>query len=99
MIPLLEYGLGFLVYIGFCMVTFKIYSKKEGTTQWFYLLMIYIYYTLLAAYVISFVDSKSGSFVIFIESVIYAIAGGFVLLEYYNGPIKKADEELYGQNV
>ena len=52
MIDTMPYAIGFLIYVGFCLVTFNVYSQKKELTKIFVLIFIYLYYTALAGYLI-----------------------------------------------
>ena len=99
MIDPIYYGIGFLIYIGFCMLTFEVYSKKQGETNMFVLYLIYVYYTILAGYVINLVDGQSSSFVRFIEVMIYVIAAGVILTYHYKYVIDENEKKDRSRSV
>lgn len=101
MIPVTPYAIGFLVYAIFCYSTINIYSKKEGFTPFLSLVMIYVYYSILAGYLIYVVDhqSSSGMMGVIVQSLIYWVACGILMYHHYNNVIKPKEENLYGDRV
>ena len=97
MIPVIPFAIGFVIYVGFCIVTFEMYSQKKEMTRLPVLVFFYIYYTLLSWYVIGILEESV--VVQFIETMFYAIPCAFILLNYYNKNIKIKDKKQYGQNV
>ena len=89
MINTVPFALGFLFYAWYSILTFDIYSKKEGITKVYILFLIYLYYTILAGYVISFVDSYANFMEKFIQIGIYSIIGAIVMYLHYDSSIKK----------
>ena len=96
MIDSLYFGIGFFIYVGFCLITFDAYSKKKEMTKFLILLMIYTYYSILAVYVINFVDFNGTFIEKFIQSTIYLIACGIYLIQHYNSVIKENDDAMFG---
>lgn len=95
MIPTIYYALGFIVYVFFNIVTFKTYSKKEGITKKFVLYMIFLYYSLLAAYVINVVDfGGSNGLEVMLQTLVFVLAGGLFLNFFYIDIIKEKDQEF-----
>jgi len=94
MIGTLYYAIGFIIYFAFCYVTFVVYSKKKEMSKMFILIFIYIYYTLLAGYVINLVDVNGNLFERLVQIAIYAIACGLMMMHYYSTVIKKEDDEM-----
>ena len=80
MIPTFYYFIGFLVYTGFNIITFNTFSKiedemkKKGG-----LVLIYFYYSLLAAYIMGIVDIEASGIEILFQTLVYIIAEGFFL--------------------
>jgi hypothetical protein len=101
MIDTLAYAIGFIIYAAFCYSTITIYSKKQGFTPFFSLVMIYIYYSILASYLIYVVDhnSSTGIFGVIVQSLIYWVACGILMYHHYNNVIKPQEENLYGDRV
>ncbi len=98
MIPTLAYGIGFIVYMTFCLVTIDIYSRKDGMTPSLIVALIYLYYSFLAMYMINLVES--GDFIeVIIQCAIYVVAGGVIVLHYYKANIKTRDDEMYGNRI
>lgn len=95
MIDTLYYGIGFLVYIVFCIVTFDTYNKRKEHSNYLVLFMIYLYYTILASYVINLVDVQEGTMVRFLEVMVYAIAGGLFMSYHYKQLLEK-DQKKFG---
>lgn len=94
MIPTLYYALGFIVYVFFNIFTFKTYSRKEGITKKFVLYIIFLYYSLLSAYVINMVDySGSNSLEVTLQTLVFVFAGGLFLNFFYIDIIKEKDEK------
>lgn len=93
MIPTLYYAIGFIFYIGYTMITFSIYSKKKEVTKVLYLFLIYFFYSVLAAYVINFVDINGNNFEKTIETLVYIVAGAVILYHQYESNIKISDDE------
>lgn len=94
MIDSLLFIVGFVVYLVMAIVTFDAYSRKEGMTNKYVLFLIYIYYTVLAGYVISFVDKKAAPGDVLYEIIVYAVLGGILFAFYYREVIRKRDIEL-----
>ena len=95
MIPTLYYGLGFVVYVFFNIISFKTYSKKEGITKKFVLYMIFLYYSLLSAYVINLVDYVgNNSLEVMFQTLVFILAGGLFLNFFYIDIIKEKDQEF-----
>ena len=97
MIPLVPYAIGFIIYVIFCLLTFEMYSRNKTMTKQPVLIFFYLYYSILAWYVIGIVDESTLEQIV--QTVIYMIPGGFIVLYYYNTSIKPKDERLYHQNV
>ncbi len=95
MIPTLYYAIGFIIYIIFNIITFKTYSKKDGITKKFILYIIFLFYSLLAGYVISFVENNSGALFseIMVQTIVLIFAGGLFLNFFYFDVIKDKEEE------
>ncbi len=98
MIPALYFGIGFVIYVGFCLFTFDIYSKKKEITKSFVLGMIYAYYSILAVYTINLVETNNSNVDVIIQALIYLIACALILVHHYNSVIKKKDDEMYENN-
>jgi len=98
MIDTLHYGIGFIIYVTFCLITFDAYSKKKEITKFFILIMIYVYYSILAIYVINFVDFNGTKIEIFFQSMIYLFGCGLYLFQHYNYVIKKNDDDMFGNS-
>ena len=90
MIGTMHFAIGFIIFIGFNMLTFRTYSKKPGITKKFILLTIFSFYSLLALYVINFVETYNGSplIEIIIQSLIFLVAGTIFLYFVYSDIIK-----------
>ncbi len=100
MIPAIPFAVGFVIYVLFCLVTFNIYSKTKGMTMGPVLFFIYFYYSFLAWYVIDLVSGSDASFfIVGIQTLIYLIPCGLLLLNFYKTTIKPQDESMIGQNV
>ena len=99
MIDTIPFAIGFIIYTFMCVLTMDIYSKKEGMTSGFVLMFIYIYYSILAVYLISFVEGGEDPFVILVESLIYLIACGLYLFSHYRSVIKPQDMRMYGNRL
>ena len=91
MIETTPYAIGFIIYVVFNLITFDVYSKGKEYVNHLVLYMIYIYYTLLAGYVINLVDSVAGEepMYIFLQVLAYAIAGGVFMVYHYKYEISK----------
>lgn len=99
MIDTVPFAIGFVVYVVFCLVTFDVYSKREDVNKIFAFLMIYAYYTLLAGYVISFVDSNASFFEVFMEITFYAVTCGLFLYSHYKSVLEKTGSGVgYGES-
>jgi len=99
MIDTIPYAVGFVIYIIFNLATFSVYSKGKQYVNHMVLYMIYIYYTLLAGYVINLVEKSAGTemWITFLQVIVYAIAGGLFMTYHYKSIIAKdkkfADKE------
>lgn len=96
MINFIGFTIGFIVYIFFNITTFKVYSRNKETTKKYILFFIYVYYTILAGYVIQLVDYSivlQNFFEVAIQIVIFAVAGGLYMVYYYNSIIAPTDKE------
>lgn len=96
MIDILPYGIGFVFYVSAIMFSFRFYLRKtreaNSLENPFAMYFIYLYYTILAGYVINFVDSNEIFSVKFIQVAIYAIAaGGFLHVHYKTEEEKQID--------
>jgi hypothetical protein len=91
MIDTTPYAVGFIIYIMFNLITFDVYSKGKEYVNHIVLYMIYVYYTLLAGYVINLVDRYNGEepLFIFLQVLAYAIAGGVFMVYHYKYEISK----------
>lgn len=99
MIENIYFAIGFLVYVSFCLITFKVYTHKNEITKSLILIFIYLFYTILASYVISFVDIKGTFFEKFIQSIVYAVMCSIVLYYYYQNNIKITEIQVgYGKS-
>jgi len=99
MIDTMPYAIGFLIYVGFCLVTFNVYSQKKELTKIFVLIFIYLYYTALAGYLISVVDYNASFFEKFMQIFFYAMACGLFLWYHYENSIKQTEVETgYGES-
>lgn len=84
MISLFTYTIGFLIYSLFCIITFNTFFKIEDEIKKKAgLLIIYIFYSLLIAYVIDFFDVSSNSTQKIFQILVYITAEGFFLWFYY----------------
>ena len=103
MIETTPYAIGFVIYVFFNLITFNVYSKGKEYVNHIVLYMIYVYYTLLAGYVINLIDTtlvdglyvKEDPLFIFLQVVAYAIAGGVFMVYHYKYEIEK-NKEKYG---
>lgn len=98
MIPTTTYIIGFLLYIFFSTTTFNFISKTDKKNQFFKLLGVYVYYTLIIAYWISIVDINGSSFEKIIQLFIYIFASSIFLYFYYKNIIEKGREKYFSQN-
>jgi hypothetical protein len=91
MIDTTPYAVGFVIYVMFNLITFDVYSKGKEYVNHIVLYMIYVYYTLLAGYVINLVDGARGEepLFIFLQVLAYAIAGGVFMVYHYKYEISK----------
>jgi hypothetical protein len=81
-------------------MTFKVYSRKKETTKKYMLFFIYVYYTILAGYVIQLVDYsivRQNFLEVAIQIIIFASAGGLYMVHYYNSIIAP-EEKGYDSN-
>ena len=99
MIETFPFAIGFVIYTFFCVLTMDIYSRNPGISSGFVLAFIYIYYSILAVYLINLVDGGEDFFVILIQSAIYLVACGLYLLSHYKSVIKPHDEKMYGNRL
>lgn len=93
MIDTFYFGIGFFIYVAFCLITFDVYSKKEQGANPLILLFIFLYYTLLTAYLINLVDVNGTFIEKTIEFLIYSITGGILCLYYYRNVIDSKEEK------
>lgn len=91
MIDSIYFGIGFLIYVSFTVLTFKVYSKKQEVTKLLVLWMIYFYYSILAAYVINLVTPDEVFFEKMVQIAIYWIVCGVYVSYYYDSNIKEED--------
>lgn len=95
MINIFYYILGLIVYVLFSVFTFNIYSKKKEVTNIYVLFFIYVYYSILAGYIIQMVDYnpvENNFLEVIFETIIFMVLGGLYLLHYYYSVIKVKDE-------
>lgn len=101
MIDPLYFGIGFIVYVFFTVLTFDIFSRRKGETNIFILIFIYIYYSILAVYLINFVERglseilvyEYSIFEVIIQSMIYLVACAIYVSYYYKSTIRKRDKQ------
>ena len=93
MIPTIPFAIGFLVYILFCTVTSHVISRRRGKMNSLYVLFIYIYYSILAVYLLWIVEEEAPMMVFLIEAGVYLLGAGMVQLIYYHQQI--APEHRY----
>ena len=99
MIDTIYFAIGFIVYIGFGIITFDVYAKKKELTKIFMLIFIYLFYTVLALYLINLVDRYADFIERLIQMAIYAVAGAIFLYSHYKTVIEKSDIEAgYGES-
>jgi len=98
MIDTIHYTLGFLVYIIYCHVTFNVYLYKNDFSKFLTLIIIYVFYSILAGYIIFTVDLSGSGLEKIIQSMIYFIAGGFYLYFNFDSRVKIKEEELVNSN-
>ncbi len=89
MIPTLFFGIGFLLYCLVILITIDIYSRNYEYPNTKAIALIYIYYSLLAVYVLNLVDPTGRLSEIFVQSMIYLVASAIVTLYYFDNVIKK----------
>jgi uncharacterized membrane protein YczE len=95
MINTLFYGIGFLIYAYYTMLTLDIYSKKEEETNVFVLFIIFLFYSILIGYVINFLDNNEKFYVKIVEIGIYVIVNGIITAIHVFNYILPKDKE-YG---
>lgn len=88
---MIYFAIGFTVYLIFNIITFKVYSKKKEITKKYILFFIYVYYTILAGYLIQLVDNNIWE--IAIQTLLFTIAGGLYMIIYYRTVIVERDEQ------
>lgn len=89
MINTVAFGVGFVVYVLFCLLTIDVYSKKKEINTMLVFPTIYVYYTILAAYVINFANVDALFWEKAIQVIIYALACAIVCFYYYENVIKQ----------
>lgn len=82
MLATIPFTIGFFIYVIFNLLTIDYYSKIKVETKAQIIFFIYLYYTILAIYVINFTDSDGTFIVKLIECIIISVAGGVVILHY-----------------
>jgi putative flippase GtrA len=78
----------FLAYALFCIFTFETYSKRQELTKISFLIAIYIYYSILAAYVLNLVLIELSLFEKIVQISMNFLICGLILTYYYNAKIK-----------
>ena len=99
MITTTYFALGFVFFIIFNMITFDTYAKKKESTNEFILMFIFIYYCLLAIYLINLVDIEGTFIEILVQCMIFVIVGSIVMYNHYESVIKKKDDSLGFEKV
>lgn len=99
MIEITLYGFVFLIYCGFTLVTFDMYSRKQEVTNPLVLVMIYVYYSILGGYLVSVMEVNNDFFILLIEISIYVIACGLLSFYYYGTTIKPRDDENHNRRI
>ena len=92
-LDILPYALGFTIYMLFNVLSFEFYSRKKEDPNMMIFYMIYLYYTILAGYIINTVDGTGTFWERFIQTLIYALAGGIVLFHHYVYVITKMNKK------
>lgn len=99
MIDTLYFGIGFVIYLGFLLATFKTISYRSFSKMinQAILFFIYVFYTILAGYVIRLVDyTGNNGAEIMVQVLIYMVAGGFSVYMFYNNYILTSKKEKIG---
>lgn len=90
MISILPYSIGFIILMIYTIISFNIYLKGNYLNPQFILIVIFIFYTSLAYYVISFVDIKATLFEKLIQTIIYFLVGAIFLYYKYSSKLFKS---------
>jgi len=85
-------GVGLLIYVSFCLLTFDSYSRKKERTNAVVLTFIYIYYTLLTYYVLQII---SDGVELLIQFLIFLVASAVICYQYYISVIKSRDGRTF----
>lgn len=99
MIEIVDYAIGFIIYMAFNIMTFEAYSKKQEITNRYVLFLIYIYYSVIASYVIYLMDYNielQNNMEIIMQSLVYIILAAFILYFIYQNIITLKDEKMFG---
>ena len=99
MINSLYFGAGFVVYVLATMLTINVYNKRTTKNpSVFPMYFIFLYYTLLAAYVINVVGSEETFFVRLAQMAIYAIAAGIFFYTHYKYVLTETNYDVKKEN-
>lgn len=95
MLSTLLYFIFFIVYMSFNLITFDVYSKKNERTNYWVLIFIYIYYTILIGYIIAVADINGTFAEKFIEIAIFVVASAIIMKYYYTNVIVPKDDKEF----
>lgn len=88
MIPLLILAVLFVVYSFFVIITIETFTQRKEINNQFTVPSFFFFYTILISYVINFVDISGTDFEKIIQTGIFAVGGGLVVLLYFKDRIK-----------
>lgn len=86
----------FVIYMIFLIITVEVYRQKGQIDNLFLIPSIYLFYTILIAYVIGFMDVDGNIFEKAVQTLIFAFTAGIVMLINYRDKIvSKEDTNLF----
>ena len=94
MIDTIPFIIGFLIYITYTIITINIYSQGKKIDSNLIIFMLFLFYTALAGYVISFVDAQSSIFEKSFQIFIYFLFGSITIYFQYKDRFFVKDNNL-----
>lgn len=95
MIPTTTYLIGFLVYLGFCVLTIKYTSKINKEYLLIKIIFVYIYYSIIIGYWLSIVDVTGTQFELIVQTIIYLLTSSLFLFFYYKNTIQQGFTDYF----
>lgn len=88
MIPIPVLVVMFIFYVVMCIVTIEVFTQRKEIENIFIVPSFYLFYTILIAYVIDFVDVVGTPLDVALQTAVFTVAGGIVLTYYFKDRVK-----------